>query len=78
MGIGHQTSQQINNKIIKTTMARVLNLRDVLQLVVDGLNNKAFAQQAFIQQGHQLVLHVAPHTGDELNILLQQLPKKLL
>ena len=70
MCVGHQASQQINNKIIKTPMPRMLDLRKVFQLVVNRLDDEAFAQQAFIKKGHQFVLHIAPHTRDELDILL--------
>ena len=44
-GIGNQASQHTDHKVDRTAMAGMLDLRDVLQLVVDGLNDETFAQQ---------------------------------
>ncbi len=54
-------------------MTSMLNLGDVLQLVGDAFNDGAFAQQEFVAQGHEAVLHIGLETGDELNALLEQL-----
>ena len=48
-------------------MARMLNLRDVLQLVDDGFDNGALARHQTVIQGHQSLFHVALELGNELN-----------
>ena len=45
----------------------MLNLRDVLQLVNDGFDNGAFAEQETVAQRHQSLFHIAFEFGDELN-----------
>ena len=48
-------------------MARMFNLRDVFELVNDGFDNGAFAQQDFIHQGHGHILHVGTDTGHQFH-----------
>ena len=42
--IGDQAGEQIDQKVNWAAMARVLNLRDVLELVIDGLDYSTFTQ----------------------------------
>ena len=49
-------------------MARVLNLRDVLGLINDTLNNCPTTQQDAVGPGHQLVLHILTQFGNQLEI----------
>ena len=49
-------------------MTRVLDLRDVLELINDTLNNCPTAQQDAVGQGHQLVLHILAQFGDQLKV----------
>ena len=49
-------------------MARMLNLRNVLELVNDGLHNRTFAQQEFIHQRHEHIFHVGTNTCDKLDV----------
>ena len=46
----------------------MLNLRNVLELVNDGLNNGAFAKQQFVHQGHEGVFHVGANAGHQFDI----------
>jgi hypothetical protein len=39
-------------------MARMLNLRDIFELIIDGFDDRSFSEQQLILQAHQLVLHV--------------------
>ena len=48
-------------------MAGVLDLRDVLELVIDGLDNGPFAQQELVAQAQQAIFHVAAQMGDQLD-----------
>ena len=49
-------------------MTRMLDLRDVLELINDGLNDCSAAQQNTITPSHQLVLHILAQLGDQLKI----------
>ncbi len=45
----------------------MLNLRNVFQLVDDGLNDGSSTQQQCVGCGHQTMLHVASELGDQVN-----------
>ena len=62
----------MDDKIGGATMPRMLNLRNILELVNDGLNDGSFAQQQFVRQGHELILHVFAQAGDEVESLFKE------
>jgi hypothetical protein len=75
----NQPAQDVDKAVDGRAMARMLNLRDVLQLVNDGFDNRALAEQQPVVQGHQSLFHVAFELGDELNACgFQQLFCQLL
>lgn len=48
MTIGSETSEEMDQEVERTALARVLDLADVLELIVDTLDtldNRPFAQQ---------------------------------
>ena len=45
MTVSNESCNQMDDKIRGTAMPRMLDLRDVLELVNDGLNNRPFAEQ---------------------------------
>ena len=49
-------------------MTRMLDLRDVLELINDGLDDRSAAKQNAITPGHQLILHISAQLGNQLNI----------
>lgn len=49
----------------------MLNLGNVLELVIDGFDDGAFAQEDFVEPRHELVEHVFAQFGDELERLGQ-------
>ena len=53
-------------------MASMLNLGDIFELVIDGLDNEALAQQEFVLKNNQLVFHIGPQVGNQLDTLLEQ------
>ena len=57
--VGRQPRHQIDREADDRPVSRVLDLRDVLQLVVDGLDQGSLSQEDLIGDSHQLVLHVA-------------------
>lgn len=48
-------------------MSRMFNLRNVLELVVNGLNNGAFTRQKLVMNTHKHVFHVATRFGKKLD-----------
>ncbi len=45
MAVSNQAADEINQEVDRTTMARMLDVRNVLQLIDDRLNNGAFAKE---------------------------------
>ncbi len=43
MTVSDQASDEIDQEVDRAAMARVLNLRDVFELIGDGLDDGAFA-----------------------------------
>ena len=56
--VGKQSSYQMDDKIDRAAVTRMLNLRNILQLVDDGLNDGSFPQQQFVRKVHEMILHV--------------------
>ena len=62
-------------------MPGVRNLRDVLELVVDGLDNRAFAGEQFVPERHEAMVGgflFLLGQGDELNALGKELLEERL
>ena len=59
-------------------MPRVLDLRDVLELVDDRLDNPAFSQEQLVKQRHQPVLHIALESCDHLQSASEEFIKECL
>ena len=59
-------------KLQRAAMARVLDLADVLELVVDGLDDRPLAQEQLVGHGQQAVAHVLAQLGDEVQTLARQ------
>ncbi len=76
--VGNKASDEVAQEIPRTTMARVLNLRDILELVDNRLDDGSLAQENLIQQVHELVLHVAFELGNQLDVLVKKCLKELL
>src|SRR6266567_2471412 len=72
MTVGNEPSNQMNHKIGGTTMTRMLDLRNILELVDNGFDNRSFAQQELIRQMHELVFHVFAQPSDELESLFKE------
>ncbi|MBD1825895.1 hypothetical protein H6F51_25820 [Cyanobacteria bacterium FACHB-DQ100] len=52
MAVGNQATDQVDQAVNRETMARMLNLRDVLELVDDRLDDGAFSEkQAVFEWG---------------------------
>jgi hypothetical protein len=53
-------------------MARMLDLTDVFELIVDGLDDGPLAQQELIREGEQPIVHFFAQLGDEAKSLGDQ------
>lgn len=67
--VGDQSSHEMNSKVDRAAMTGMLDLRDILQLVDDRFDDGSLAQQQFVSQGHQPVLHVGLEPRDQLHAL---------
>jgi hypothetical protein len=68
MSISDQARHQIDPEIANASMARMLDLVDIFELVYHGLNNRTFADQYPVDPFHrQAVLGVGYQFGDELH-----------
>lgn|SRR5579875_1288 len=72
VAVGKESSDQMNHKIDGTAMTRMLNLRDILELVDNGLNDCPFAYQQLIGKVHQMVLHVFAQPGHQMQPLFKE------
>jgi len=72
MAVSNETSDQMNNKIRRAAVTRMLNLRNILELINDGLDDRSFAQQQLVGMVHEMVLHVFAQSGDEVESLLKK------
>ena len=59
-------------------MARMLNLRNVFELIINGFNDAAFSQQNLIEQGDDFGFHVFLELGDQFNVVHGQKFSELL
>ncbi len=65
VAVGDQSRHKVNQEIVRATMAGVLDLADVLELVVDALNERPLAKQQFVGVGEPPFAHVLAHFGDQ-------------
>ncbi len=72
MAVSDETSNQMDDKIRRAAMTRMFDLRDVLELVNDGLNNCPFAEQQLVRKVHEMILHVFAQPGDETPVPVQK------
>ena len=72
MTVGDEPCDQIDQEVDGAAMARMLNLTDVFELIGDGLDDGAFAQEELIGPVEQPVVHLFAQLGDELEPLGDQ------
>ena len=77
ISVGDQCGQQIDHEVRHAAVARMLDLTNVLELIIDRLAQGALAQEDFVEHRHQLVLHIFPDLGDQLQARLPELIKEL-
>ncbi len=72
MTVGDEACDQIDEEVDGTAMARMLNLRDVFELIGDGFDDGPFAQEELVGPIEQAVVHLLAQFGDELESLGDQ------
>lgn len=72
MAVGDETCDQIDQEVDRAAMARMLNLRDVFELIGDGLDDGSFAQQELVGPVQQPVVHLFTQLGDEVQTVGDQ------
>ena len=64
--VSGDSRENVDNEVVERAVPGVLYLRDVLQLVVDGLDDGPLAQQNLVLRTHEHVPHIVAHARDEL------------
>ena len=72
MTIGNQACDQVDQKVDGAAMAGMLDLADVFELVIDGLDDSSFAQEELIGPLEQAVVHLCAQLGNEVQSLADQ------
>jgi hypothetical protein len=50
MSISNEPSEQVDHKVGNAAVACVLDLGDIVELLIDGFNQRPLAQQKFIKE----------------------------
>jgi hypothetical protein len=58
MTVSDEACDQIHEEVDGTAMARMLDLADVFELIIDGLDDGSFAQEEFVRPLEQAVVHL--------------------
>ncbi len=58
MAISDQAADEIDQKVDRAAVTRVLDLRDILELVDDRFDDGAFTKQELVHKRHESVFHV--------------------
>jgi hypothetical protein len=72
VAIRDEACEQVNEEIAGAAVARVLDLRDVLELVEDRLDERPLAKQEPVGELKELSAHVLAQVGDETQSLGEQ------
>jgi hypothetical protein len=63
--IRSQSGQEMDEEVERAAVARVLNLTDILELIVDRLDQCPLTEQELVGKGEQPVLHVRAQLRDQ-------------
>ncbi len=72
MAVGNEPCDQVDQKVDGAAMAGMLDLADVFELIIDGLNDGSFAQEEFVGPLEQAVVHLCTQLGDEVHPVSHQ------
>jgi hypothetical protein len=77
MCVGDKPGNQVNEEVRYSSMTDVLDLRDILQLIVDRLNDRSLPEHNLIEDGDQSVFHLLPQLRDKLQLFIIERLDKL-
>lgn len=72
MAIGDEPAKQVHEEVAMAAMTAMLNLRDVLELVDNGLDDESPTQEQLVAQEQESIPHVGSKSRDEMNALVPQ------
>jgi hypothetical protein len=72
--VGDEASKEIRQDIVGAAMTGVLDLAHALELIVDGLDDGAFAPQQLVGEIHERVAHVLAERGNQPRSVVYQEP----
>ena len=58
MSVSYQISDQVDGEVGWTAVPGMLDLRDVFQLIIAGLDDEAFMEQKLISKQHKSGFHI--------------------
>ncbi len=67
MTIGNETRDKIDQEVDRTAMARMLNLTEVLELIIDRLDESPLAKKQFVGEREQTIVHLFAEFRDEVD-----------
>ena len=67
MAISNQARYDVDEAVNWATVASVLNLGDVFELIHHTFDNSTLSEEQFIHPGHQSIFHIFLELGDELH-----------
>ena len=76
-GVEHPC-EQIGDEIVHRAMSGMLDLANVLQLLIDGLDDRPLPEQQLVMQTHQRVLHVPLEPGDQVYAVHEESLEEIL
>ena len=74
--VGNQTGDEIDDKVGRAAVTGVFDLRDILELVNDGLNDEALTREQLVFKNDESILHVFANGRDQLQSPCEKLLKE--
>ena len=62
----------MHQEVDRAAVTRVLDLADILELIDDGLDERAFAQEQLVGEIHEHIAHILAQLGDEPEALRKE------
>jgi hypothetical protein len=66
------SGNQVHNEVVNGAMARMFNVADIFQFIVNCFNYRAFSQQDTVYQWRQPVFHIVSDTGYKMNAIVEK------
>jgi hypothetical protein len=63
--IGNQSGDQVDQEVDQATVAGMLDLADVFELIIDGLGDGLLTQEKFVRSVEQTMTRLLAQRGDE-------------